>query len=177
MESRFNSLAPHQNDGQNNWMRRLCPLTVKESPSHTESPISPPLPTSSCFSFVSLSIMSSPHISPTSPTSSCICISPLSSSAMPNSLSEKHVPFDTQGLNDNIRWTFVRHLKAHQYHHRRRYAGLLLSFVRRMRASCTSLSISAMSVPPAMSWMSSMSSSASSSSSSRRLSGTAPVVL
>ena len=71
----------------------------------------------------------------------------------------------------------TRTLKAHQYRHRRRYAGLLLSFVRRMRASCTSLSISAMSVPPVMSWMSSMSSSASSSSSSRRLSGTAPVIL
>ena len=67
-------------------------------------------------------------------------------------------------------------LKAHQYRHSRMYAGLLLSFVRRNRASCTSLSISSRSVPPAMSHMSSTSSSASWSSSSLLLRGMAPVI-
>ena len=101
-------------------MRRLCSLTVKERPSHIESPISFSLPSSSCFSPISLSTMSSPHISPTSPTLSCICISPLCSSAMPNSLSKENVPFDIQGLNDHIRWTFVGHggrkVKSHGRH-------------------------------------------------------------
>lgn len=68
-------------------------------------------------------------------------------------------------------------LKAHQYLHRRKYAGLLLSFVRRIRASCTSLSMSPRSRPPAMSWMSAASSSASWSSCGRRFRGTAPVCM
>ena len=59
-----NSLARQGQDEGQSWMRRLCPLTIKESPSHIESPISSALPTSSCFSFISLSTMSSPQIFP-----------------------------------------------------------------------------------------------------------------
>ena len=67
-------------------------------------------------------------------------------------------------------------LKTHQYRHSLMYAGLLLSFVRRIRASCTLLSMSVMSVPPTMS-MSFVSPSSSLSSSIRhRLSGVGPVV-
>ena len=68
-------------------------------------------------------------------------------------------------------------LKTHQYRHSLMYAGLLLSFVRLIRASCTLLSMSVMSAPPTMS-MSFVSPSSSLSSSIRhRLSGVGPVVV
>ena len=68
-------------------------------------------------------------------------------------------------------------LKAHQYRHSRMYAGLLLSFVRRSRASCTLSSMSAMSVPPATSMSRVSSPSSSSPSIRRRLSGVGPVAV
>ena len=47
--SQFNSLAPGDGRSGSSWMRRLCPLTDKET---VDYPIllSPPLPTSSCLS-------------------------------------------------------------------------------------------------------------------------------
>ena len=68
-------------------------------------------------------------------------------------------------------------LKTDQYRHSLRYAGLLLSFVLLIRASCTLLSMSVISVPPTMP-MSFVSPSSSSSPSIRhRLSGVGPAVV
>lgn len=64
-------------------------------------------------------------------------------------------------------------LKAHQYLHSLMYAGLLLSLVLFISASCTLLSMSVMSAPPTMSM--SFVSSSSSSAIRRRRSGVGPV--
>ena len=68
-------------------------------------------------------------------------------------------------------------LKTHQYRHSLMRAGLLLSFVLLIKASCALLSMSVMSVRPTMS-MSFVSPSSSSSSPSirHRLSGVGPAV-
>ena len=67
-------------------------------------------------------------------------------------------------------------LNTHHRRHSLMYAGLLLSFVRLIRASCTLLSMSVMSAPPTISMSFVSPSSSLSSSISHRLSGVGPVV-